>query len=117
MPGFFDVPAAVNLADGQMIAVEIAGKEILITRVGEEFYAISNRCTHAGGKLSAGTLDGFVITCPVHGSRFDIRNGDVIQWTKWPGWISWIIKLFKPPKSLSIYEIKSEQGKILVAID
>lgn len=117
MLGFFDVPAAANLADGQMIAVEIAGKEILIARVREGFYDISNRCTHAGGKLSVGILEGFVITCPVHGSRFDIRNGDVIQWTKWPGWISWIIKLFKPPKSLPIYEIKNERGEILVAID
>jgi len=117
MPGYFDVPEAVDLADGRMIATKVDGTEILIARVGKGFYAISNRCTHAGGMLSAGKLGGFVITCPLHGSQFDIRNGDMIQWTRWPGWISWMMKLFKPAKPLAIYEIRSEGGKVLVALD
>jgi len=42
------------------------------------FYATNNKCTHMGGPLGEGKVEGNVVTCPWHGSRFDIRTGEVV---------------------------------------
>src|SRR5207244_13657473 len=47
-------------------------------RVGEAFYALSDTCTHRGGPLSEGTVEGAEVTCPWHGARFDIKRGGVL---------------------------------------
>ena len=43
------------------------------------FYAIEDRCSHEDYALSEGELDGYTVECPQHGSRFDIRTGDVLS--------------------------------------
>ncbi len=49
----------------------------LLARVGDKYYAADNRCPHMGGKLSPGKLEGTVVTCPRHGSQFDLtRRGN-----------------------------------------
>jgi nitrite reductase/ring-hydroxylating ferredoxin subunit len=52
-----------------------AGKEIAIFKVGSEFYAIENQCPHRQAPLIAGAIKGFVVECPWHGARFDLRTG------------------------------------------
>jgi len=67
---------------GEMKAVRFEEKEILIANVNGSYYAIGNRCTHSGGDLSKGKLDGTTVTCPRHGARFDITTGKVISGPK-----------------------------------
>jgi nitrite reductase/ring-hydroxylating ferredoxin subunit len=50
---------------------------VAVYHVGERFYATSNTCTHADGPLNEGDLEGTVITCPWHGSCFDVTSGAV----------------------------------------
>jgi 3-phenylpropionate/trans-cinnamate dioxygenase ferredoxin subunit len=52
---------------GKMKKVKVGENEVLIANVGGKYYAIGNRCTHAGGSLSEGLLEGNVVTCPKHG--------------------------------------------------
>ena len=47
-------------------------------KVGGKVYCLENRCTHVGGPLCEGELDGFIAECPWHGSRFDVRTGHVV---------------------------------------
>jgi nitrite reductase/ring-hydroxylating ferredoxin subunit len=47
-------------------------------RLQRDFYAITNTCSHAGGPLDEGSLDGDVVTCPWHASQFCLRNGHVL---------------------------------------
>ncbi len=63
----------------RMKGVEAGGKEILVVRTGENFTAIGNRCTHMGCRLISGTLDGEVVQCPCHGSRFSVLTGEVVR--------------------------------------
>lgn len=72
---FTDVAAAGDVPVGTMIHVEPAGREILIANVAGIVYAMSDRCSHEGARLSLGRLDGTVVTCPAHGSRFDVTTG------------------------------------------
>jgi len=59
--------------------VVVEGKEILIVKIGTKIFAIGNKCTHMGCKLSSGKLDGETIRCPCHGSMFNVRTGEVVK--------------------------------------
>lgn len=65
-----------ELPDGTMTSKMVNGKEILIANVGERYYAMKNKCTHLGGALANGTLEGTIVTCPSHGAKFDITSGE-----------------------------------------
>jgi 3-phenylpropionate/trans-cinnamate dioxygenase ferredoxin subunit len=67
---------------GKMKAVEVQGKEILLANVAGMYYAIGNRCTHMRGELSRGTLSGKAVSCPRHGSVFDVTTGKAISGAK-----------------------------------
>ncbi len=65
-----------------MKKISVQGKEILIANVNGNFYAIGNVCTHERGDLSQGTLEGNVVTCPKHKSKFDVTTGKVVSHPK-----------------------------------
>ena len=75
MMAFVDVGASNDVPAGAMVHVEAAGREVLLANVGGHFYAVSDRCGHEGARLSLGRLDGAVVTCPAHGSWFDVTTG------------------------------------------
>jgi len=58
--------------------VEAEGKRIAVFNVGGTFYAIDDTCPHQGGPLSEGELEGEVVTCPWHGSTFNVTTGAVL---------------------------------------
>ena len=105
-----------ELKDGSMKAVNAAGHEIMLARVGDNYYAAENRCPHLGGKLAQGKLDGTVVTCPLHGSRFDLTNGQVVRWTNFTGFAAKLGNLIKSARPLTTYRIKIEDDNILVEI-
>ena len=67
--------AIADLGDGEMTARSVDGVSVLVCQVEGQFYALHNLCTHAGQSLHTGKLTGFQIKCPLHGGRFDIRDG------------------------------------------
>lgn len=75
----FEVVAKVGeILPGKMKHVEVSGIEILVANVEGKYYAVSDRCGHMNGRLSAGTLTGNTVICPVHFSRFDVTTGKVV---------------------------------------
>ncbi len=75
MTEFVKVADAADFEDGQRIIVEVDGAIVAIFKVDGEFYCIEDVCTHDGGPVAEGALDGFEIECPRHGALFDIRDG------------------------------------------
>lgn len=67
-----------NLAAGQMLTLTVDGRTLLVYNVDGAFYATDEACTHDQGPLSAGLLDGKVVTCLLHGSCFDVTSGAVV---------------------------------------
>jgi 3-phenylpropionate/trans-cinnamate dioxygenase ferredoxin subunit len=57
----------------------VGDHEVAVCNVGGEFYAIDDLCTHDGGSLDQGELEGEQIECPRHGARFDVRTGAAVQ--------------------------------------
>src|SRR5712671_5604540 len=78
MPDFVKVAKTDEVAPGQAKLVETGGKEIALFNVGGSFHAIDNTCTHVGGPLCEGEVDGIEVTCPWHGAVFDVTTGEVL---------------------------------------
>ena len=102
--------------DGGTKKIIIEGQEILLARVGADYFAIANRCPHMGGDLSKGKLEGTVVTCPRHGSQFDVRTGEVLRWTRSKGVVSALSKAIKSPRPVATYKVKVEGEKISIEI-
>jgi nitrite reductase/ring-hydroxylating ferredoxin subunit len=64
-----------DLSPGEVRAVALGGRDVLVCRTEAAFYALENRCPHAESPLSGGRLRGFVLECPLHGGRLDVRDG------------------------------------------
>ncbi len=71
------VAAADDLPQGKPLAVVAGDAPVLLLRHGDGLHALHDRCSHRGCPLSEGEIDGEVITCFCHGSRFDLRDGSV----------------------------------------
>lgn len=72
---FKEVAQLNQISPGTMKSFMVGDKQILIANCDGKFYAINNICPHAGGDLSKGKMDGKIITCPNHGSKFDVTTG------------------------------------------
>lgn len=72
------VGSVADIPPGSAKLVEVEGKRIAFFNVGGRFYAIDDTCPHRGGPLSEGTLQGEVVTCPWHGSKFNVTTGAVL---------------------------------------
>ncbi|MDI6644194.1 MAG: Rieske (2Fe-2S) protein [Methanobacteriaceae archaeon] len=114
---FAEIATVDDLENGEMKMFNIQGKEILLARAGNEYFATDNKCPHMGGDLSHGVLEGVVVTCPMHHSQFDLSNGEVIRWTDFSGIKSSLSKIFKSPRSLNTYPVKVEGDRIMVSLD
>jgi 3-phenylpropionate/trans-cinnamate dioxygenase ferredoxin component len=115
MGEFTEVSKTDELKNGTMRAVSAAGHEILLARVGDKYYAVDGRCPHMKGDLSQGRLEGTMVTCPRHGSQFDISNGRVVRWLK-GGLMSKVSRALKMSKGLAVYNVKVEGRSVLVEI-
>ncbi len=78
MPEFVKVARLGEIAPGQAKLIEAGGKEIALFNVAGGFHAIDNNCTHVGGPLCEGEVEGIEVTCPWHGAVFDVTTGQVL---------------------------------------
>jgi nitrite reductase/ring-hydroxylating ferredoxin subunit len=67
------------LGGRELAAFTVNGNRIAIAKVGDGFYAFGDTCTHQGCSLADGKLTGTTVTCPCHGSEFNVTNGDVLH--------------------------------------
>lgn len=95
--------AESDLAEGQSLVVTVGGVEVLLCRTGGAFFAVENRCSHQLSPLAGGKLRGCFIFCPLHGARFDLRDGKPI------GQIT--------DKFLRTFAVRNEGGEIFVNLD
>lgn len=99
-----------EVPEGGIRSHNVSGKDILIIRQDGRYYAIDRRCSHVGADLLKGELKKNIITCPRHGSKFDIMTGKSISGPR-----IGFIKL--KTKDIEIYETKIEGDRILVRLN
>jgi 3-phenylpropionate/trans-cinnamate dioxygenase ferredoxin component len=70
---------STDVAPGQMRVFDVAGTKVNVSNVGGHLYAFDDTCTHTGCSLARGRLNGTTVTCPCHGSQFDVTSGAVLR--------------------------------------
>ena len=87
---------------GTAKVVEAEGRKIALFNRGGAYYAIDDTCTHRGGPLSEGEVEGTVVTCPWHGATYDITTGTVLG----------------PPafEGVASYQVRVEGGEIQIEV-
>ncbi len=68
-----------DIPPGKLHKVSVDGKEILLINIEGSFFAMDDTCTHAGGSLSEGKLDGSTVICDWHGAQFDCKTGKLAK--------------------------------------
>jgi 3-phenylpropionate/trans-cinnamate dioxygenase ferredoxin subunit len=79
MSRFFMATRVGDVPPGGMKRVDIGARRILLANVDGRFYAVDDTCTHEDASLSSGALQGEWVKCPLHGSRFNVRTGEVVE--------------------------------------
>lgn len=74
---FVKVADTKDIQLSHMKEVQVEGENICVVNVEGKYYAIGSICTHEGGPLADGILEGYEVECPWHGSKFDVRTGEV----------------------------------------
>ena len=79
MSDWIDVAPQGELPPGAWVTVDVDGTDVAVFNVHGRYCAIENVCTHDGGELTGGAVEGDVIVCPRHGARFSITTGKVLS--------------------------------------
>ena len=103
MSEFFEVAKVSELSPGEKKLVEVDDIPVALFNVNGEFFAIEDVCTHDGGPLAEGELNGDQIECPRHGARFNVCTGAVL-----------CMPAIEP---VECYEVKVEGDGIFVCVD
>lgn len=100
---YLAVAQADAVEEGEILGVEVAGKQVVIGRVKGEICAIGGICSHQFARLAEGELDGETVLCPLHNSGFNIRTGEPVR--------------LPAEAPVPTYDVKIENGQVLVARD
>ena len=103
MSEFQRVGRAADLPPGGKLLAEIDGRAIGVFNVDGTIYAIDDVCTHDGGPLAEGDLQGCIIQCPRHGAKFDVRTGKAVSFPA-----------FEP---VTVHQVEVRDGEIFVFVD
>ena len=100
---FVKIARRDELAPGKMKRVDLNGRRILLANVDGHYCAADDTCTHEEASLSKGFLKGDIVKCPLHGSRFNLRTGEVLD--------------DPAEQNLRIYAVRVDGDDILIRLD
>ena len=103
MGEFFAAGNMSELADGQIQLTEVDDRLVILFRKGDQVFCMDDVCTHDGGTLSDGELDGQQLECPRHGARFDLCSGKALT--------------MPATEDNAMHHVKIEGDEILVSIN
>ena len=103
MAEFERVASADEMETGERKSIIVNDYPALLFRIDDQYYAIEDVCTHDGQPLTAGYLNGKAITCPRHGARFDITNGNAL--------------CMPATEAVRTFEVEVRDGEVFVKVD
>ena len=99
---WIEVVEAKRVPSGRGLRVDIGEHRIALFRIGDDIYAIGDRCSHAEASLSEGEVFGTEVECPRHGSAFDLRTGEALS--------------LPATKPVPVYDVKVEGSMVYLQI-
>ena len=105
-----------EFSEGTRKVVLAGGRKVLVIHFKDEFLAVDNACPHLRFPLNSGQVtDDCGIICPFHHSAFDLRTGDVKEWSPWPPGLGRVLGTLSREKALPVYQTKIEDGYVWVS--
>jgi 3-phenylpropionate/trans-cinnamate dioxygenase ferredoxin subunit len=101
MAAFVEIARLDQIPPGSRLRFITEGKDVAVFNVDGTICAIDDTCPHAGGSLGMGKLDGTIVTCPVHGMKFDVTTGCFAGTSEF---------------GVASYPVKVVDGKIIAAV-
>lgn len=117
-----EVARSEDVKENKVLLVKAGDTPVLVTRVNGKACAVSNKCPHLGLPLAKGKVVDGTITCPFHGSRFDLCTGANQDWCNAvvgvpiPAWTSRLLSMGKKPQALPTFEASEQDGKVFVRL-
>lgn len=109
---------------GELTKLNVEGIPLVVAPVDDGFCAVLNRCSHMPLPVNLGKIEDNVITCPWHGSRFDICTGENLDWvrgigpnTKFPEWSRKLLMMGRQPTPLTVYPVTERDGELYIEIE
>lgn len=97
------VVEAKRIPEGEGLRVDIGEHRIALFRIGEDVYALGDRCSHAEASLAEGEIFDMEVECPRHGSAFDLETGEP--------------HALPATKPVPVYDVKVEDGTVYLRIE
>ena len=101
MADYVKVASTDDLSPGDLLLVDLDGDRVVLANSDGQIYALAELCTHAECPLSEGELDGEEMVCPCHGSRFNVKTGEVLS--------------LPANEPLAVYNVQIEGSDVLIA--
>jgi len=112
-----------DVRENEVHVVKIENKTLLLSRVKGEICAVDNKCPHWGLPLAKGKVENGIVTCPFHGSSFDLCSGANLDWVAalggkvpLPMWTRKLVALGQSATPLKTYPAREENGVIYVEV-
>lgn len=114
------VATTAEVSANKVSKVKANGQAILVSKVGSSYCAISNKCPHLGLPMAKGKVENGVITCPFHGSKFELCTGKNVEWVDsfagipLPGIAQKMMAMGKTPTDATSFNITQEGENLFI---
>lgn len=109
-----------DVSSDKVLKVSANGKSVLVAKVGDKHCSIANKCPHFGLPLAKGKFENGVITCPFHGSKFEVCTGKSVEWVDsfvgipLPGFAQKMIAMGKAPTDVASFSVTQEGADLFI---
>ena len=114
------IATAADVSADKVLKTSANGKSVLLAKVGDKYCAIANKCPHLGLPLARGKFENGVITCPFHGSKFEISTGKNVEWVEsvvgipLPGIAKKMMAMGKAPTDVASFAVTQEGEDLFI---
>jgi len=103
-----------RVSSGKALNLNINGQRLIIARCGDNISVLQGFCTHMLYPLAGARIQDCVLTCGLHHSKFDIRDGSVVEWSTLPGLAGNTLEAVREQKILRTFETRVDNGAVYV---
>ncbi len=114
------IATTADVSADKVLKTSANGKSVIVAKVGDKHCAIANKCPHFGLPLAKGKFENGVITCPFHGSKFEICTGKNVEWVDsfvgipLPGIAQKMIAMGKAPTDVASFTVTQEGTDLFI---
>ena len=116
------VATTAEVSADKVLKTKANGQSVLVSKVGEQYCAIANKCPHLGLPMSKGKVENGTITCPFHGSKFELCTGKNVEWVEsvvgipLPGIAKKMMAMGKEPTDVANFAVTQEGEDLFVDV-